>query len=175
MSFAGSMIIGYDTILDEILIHHSVPVAGLKSNALKTTLSITTKKETGYGDGEYGRDYIFRRVVEDAYKQIYKTMKPQLQYMMDIGQLRGLIYNGDVDLSCNFLGDAWFTDDLDLEVTNELTPWKFNDKVLGFAKEYEFGDLIFTTIKGSGHMVPQDKPEAAFIMIEKFLNKKPFR
>ncbi|GFY50080.1 lysosomal protective protein, partial [Trichonephila inaurata madagascariensis] len=87
------------------------------------------------------------RVVEDAYKQIYKTMKPQIQRLMNTGELRGLIYNGDIDMSCNFLGDAWFTDDLDLEVTKEYSPWGLNNEDFGYAKEYEYGDLIFTTIK----------------------------
>ena len=35
------------------------------------------------------------------------------------------MYNGDVDMACNFLMDEWFTDSLGLEVIEENRPWKY--------------------------------------------------
>ncbi|GFY50081.1 lysosomal protective protein [Trichonephila inaurata madagascariensis] len=89
--------------------------------------------------------------VEIGYKRVYNTMRPQMLKLIGSGKLRGLIYNGDVDMACNFLGDEWFSYNLGLKVTKDFRPWKFNDQVAGFVKNY--GKLTFMTIKGSGHMV----------------------
>ncbi|GIY64714.1 lysosomal protective protein [Caerostris darwini] len=106
-----------------------------------------------------------------GYNQLYYTMRPQILQLIGSGVLRGLIYNGDVDMACNFLGDEWFTYNLGLKVTKEFTPWKVDKQIAGFFKSY--GNLTFVTVKGSGHMVPQDKPAQAFKMIESFLSRKP--
>jgi len=49
--------------------------------------------------------------------------------------------------------------------------WKYGDQVGGWKKTYE--RLTFVTIRGSGHMVPQDKPGPALKMFYKFINGKP--
>lgn len=60
---------------------------------------------------------LFSTPVEDGYKRLYQTMRPQVLQLIKSGK-RGLIYNGDVDMACNFLGDEWFADGLDLKVFN---------------------------------------------------------
>lgn len=46
--------------------------------------------------------------VEMGYKNLYKTMKPQMTELLSSDKnLKALIYNGDVDMACNFLGDEW--------------------------------------------------------------------
>ncbi|XP_042900298.1 lysosomal protective protein [Parasteatoda tepidariorum] len=110
--------------------------------------------------------------VEIGYQRIYNTMVPQMLKLIGSGKLRGLIYNGDVDMACNFLGDEWFANELGLKVSKNYTPWKYNDQIAGFVKYYK--NLSYLTIKGSGHMVPQDKPGPAFHMISNFLSNKPF-
>lgn len=109
--------------------------------------------------------------VEIGYKRLYDTMRPQILKLIGSG-LRGLIYNGDVDMACNFLGDEWFANNLGLKVLSSYAPWKLNDQIGGFVKYYK--NLSFLTIRGSGHMVPQDKPAQAYHMISNFLNNKKF-
>jgi cathepsin A (carboxypeptidase C) len=48
--------------------------------------------------------------VETGYTTLYTTMKPQvLELLASPKNLKGLIYNGDVDMACNFLGDEWYS------------------------------------------------------------------
>ncbi|KAL4624345.1 lysosomal protective protein isoform X1 [Arapaima gigas] len=110
------------------------------------------------------------------YKRLYKDVKEQ--YLKLLGRLkyRVLVYNGDVDMACNFLGDEWFVESLQQEVQVNRRTWLFNtgvnQQVGGFVKE--FSNLAFLTVKGSGHMVPTDKPLAAFTMFSRFLKKQPY-
>jgi len=108
--------------------------------------------------------------VEIGYKRLYNTMRPQVLQLINSGKLRGLIYNGDVDMACNFLGDEWFSSALGLKVIENYEEWKYKDQVAGFVKYYD--RLTFLTVKGSGHMVPQDKPAEAFKMISSFLKNQ---
>uniref|UniRef100_A0A4Q8K548 Carboxypeptidase n=1 Tax=Liphistius sp. SGP-2016 TaxID=1905180 RepID=A0A4Q8K548_9ARAC len=110
--------------------------------------------------------------VQKGYQNLYSTMKPQVLKLIQSGQLRGLIYNGDVDMACNFLGDEWFADSLQLPVIEHYREWTFNEQIAGFVKRYQ--NLTFLTVKGSGHMVPQDKPGPAFKMISSFLYNKDY-
>ena len=102
------------------------------------------------------------------YKKTYKTVKPQVTELLQAGK-RGLIYNGDVDMDCNFMGGEWFVDDLGFQVTEERKEWLVNHQVAGWTKK--MGNLIFATVKGSGHMVPTDKPEAALALLHQLLEK----
>ena len=75
-----------------------------------------------------------------------------------------LVYNGDVDMVCNFLGDEWFSDSLALKVLSEYRAWHLGKQVAGYMKKYE--NLTFATVKGSGHMVPTDNPPAALALLQ---------
>jgi len=104
--------------------------------------------------------------VEQGYTNIYKTLRPQVRELLSAG-IRGLIYNGDVDMACNFLGDEWFADSVGQKLIADYQKWHSNGQVAGFVKHYE--KLIYMTVKGSGHMVPQDKPGPALQMFINFI------
>lgn len=104
--------------------------------------------------------------VESTYTIKYKTMKPQILELLK-AEKRGLIYNGDVDMACNFLGDEWFVDDLGLPLVSDYKEWHLKSQVAGYVKH--FNNLVYATVKGSGHMVPEDQPEAALALIVGFL------
>jgi len=104
------------------------------------------------------------------YNDIYSDMTPQMTYLLQ--HVPALIYNGDLDTVCNFLGDQWFAEHLNLEVTNSYGPWYIEDQIAGFAKSWV--NLTAITVKGSGHLVPQDQPEEAFALFQMFLNDEEF-
>jgi len=80
-----------------------------------------------------------------------------------------LIYAGDVDFICNYLGNKAWT--LGLEWKHQK---EFND-----AEEKEWGDkealvkssngFTFMQVYDAGHMVPSDKPKTALTMIKTFV------
>ncbi|XP_053145457.1 lysosomal protective protein-like isoform X2 [Hemicordylus capensis] len=115
--------------------------------------------------------------VNREYKRIYSTMRDQYLKLLSTQKYRILVYNGDVDMACNFLGDEWFVDSLHRQVKGPQRPWTYIEEngekqIGGFVKE--FTNIAFLTVKGSGHMVPMDKPDAAFAMFERFITQKPF-
>nr|XP_015220534.1 PREDICTED: lysosomal protective protein [Lepisosteus oculatus] len=101
---------------------------------------------------------------------------PCTNSLSSMQKYRVLVYNGDVDMACNFLGDEWFVESLQQEVQVNRRTWLYNNgdsqQVGGFVKE--FSNLAFVTVKGSGHMVPTDKPMAALTMFTRFLKKQPY-
>lgn len=107
--------------------------------------------------------------VSDGYTTLYTDLSPQILELVD-ANLRILIYNGDVDMACNFLGDQWFVDSLGLQLVSDYQKWHYNGQVAGFVKVFK--GLTFKTVKGSGHLVPQDKPEQALAMFIDFLQQK---
>lgn len=107
-----------------------------------------------------------------AYVMQYPTkdggLAPQIKSLMASKRnLTLMIYNGDVDSVCNFLGDEWFVDDLKAELIEDYKPWKVDGQVAGFFKVYK--GITYVTLRGSGHMVPGDKPKESLFMIEAFL------
>uniref|UniRef100_A0A914Y6Q1 Serine carboxypeptidase n=1 Tax=Panagrolaimus superbus TaxID=310955 RepID=A0A914Y6Q1_9BILA len=93
--------------------------------------------------------------------------------------LKILVYNGDTDSVCNYLGDQWFVEDLNLPYVGERADWHFMlqsdsiSEVAGSQQRFSMGtnssfiDLV--TIKGSGHMVPTDRPGQSLQMFANFI------
>lgn len=86
------------------------------------------------------------------------------------------LYNGDVDMACNFLGTERFVNRLgkylNFSESGSYRHWLLNGQVGGFAKDWsgERGKgLHFRTIRGAGHMVPTDKPDEAYYLIREHL------
>lgn len=105
------------------------------------------------------------------YTILYQTMKEVYLKLLALG-LRALVYNGDTDMACNFLGDQWFVEDLGLQMTTRYQTWIHEDQVAGFYQK--FGNITFLTVKGAGHMVPQWAPGAAFHMFQSFLKNSSY-
>ena len=106
-------------------------------------------------------------VVSSNYTMQNPSLKTQVAASIKAGK-RGLIYNGDTDLVCDFLGDEWFSDQLGFPQIGSYEAWYVNGQVAGFVKHYD--GFAYATIRGSGHTVPEYRPAAALFMIEAFLN-----
>uniref|UniRef100_A0A2K6G955 Carboxypeptidase n=1 Tax=Propithecus coquereli TaxID=379532 RepID=A0A2K6G955_PROCO len=116
-------------------------------------------------------------LVNLQYRRLYQSMNSQYLKLLNAQKYKILLYNGDVDMACNFMGDEWFVDSLNQKMEVQRRPWLVNygesgEQIAGFVKE--FSHIAFLTIKGAGHMVPTDKPLAAFTMFSRFLNKQPY-
>ncbi|GMT03357.1 hypothetical protein PENTCL1PPCAC_25531, partial [Pristionchus entomophagus] len=99
-------------------------------------------------------------------------------------KFRMLIYNGDADMACQFLGDQWFTEELaadtGMKTTKEFKYWKYKQlnpkstEVGGYSKTFSYKDgkviVDLLTIKGAGHLVPIDRPGPALQVINNFVH-----
>ena len=103
-----------------------------------------------------------------SYTSNYDSMTETVRYVLDHG-IKALIYNGDIDAVCNFLGDAWFAENLGYKTIKGYGPWFVDRQVGGFYTVYD--NFAFTTVRGSGHMVPTDKPAAGYHMFNTFIRK----
>lgn len=169
-------------------------------NAQMRKLSVMSKEEVGVVppciDATGATNYLNRPAVRKSlhippslptwaicsgtinYIKQYMTMKDVYKKLISANKYRILVYNGDVDMACNFLGDQWFVDSLGLKVVKPWGAWMYKEKdgskqVAGFRQIYE-NNVAFTTIKGAGHMVPTDKPIPALDMFTSFLQYKDF-
>ncbi|XP_051560097.1 lysosomal protective protein-like isoform X2 [Myxocyprinus asiaticus] len=110
-------------------------------------------------------------VVGSQYHTIYQTVKDVYEKLLALG-LRALVYNGDTDMACNFLGDQWFVEQLGQKATTEYQRWLYDNQIAGFYQQ--FGNITFLTVKGAGHMVPQWAPGPSLHMLQSFLSNKPY-
>lgn len=138
----------------------------LNSEAVKKALHISPKAQ----DWD-----ICSGVVGAHYKRVYDNMEAQYQKALN-HKLRVMVYNGDIDMACNFLGDEWFVDSLHADTTKSRSMWYYQDEndskqVAGFFKAFDH--LTYVTIRGAGHMVPSDKPRPALKMFINFVQNQP--
>ncbi|XP_027205130.2 lysosomal protective protein-like [Dermatophagoides pteronyssinus] len=107
------------------------------------------------------------------------TVHNEILKLIDLG-INGLIFAGDLDVVCNFIGIQWSIEDLRLLPINNHTYWKLNNnnnKIGGFYHNYRSmesngGYLTFATVRGAGHSSATDKPSETKDLFLKFLNKK---
>merc|ERR1712192_62963 len=110
-------------------------------------------------------------MIGQTYRHEYQEMD-DFYHTLLAKKIRILVYNGDLDLACNFLGDQWFVNRLQAPLKNAKRPWLVVDKqgqnqIAGFVKDFE--GISYMTVKGAGHMVPTDKPHESLEMLKRFL------
>ncbi|KAJ1427872.1 Serine carboxypeptidase, histidine active site [Sesbania bispinosa] len=85
---------------------------------------------------------------------------------------RALIFSGDHDMCVPFTGSQAWTRSVGYKIVDEWRPWFSNGQVAGFTQGYD-KNLTFLTIKGSGHTVPEYKPQEALDFYKRFLAGLP--
>ena len=98
-----------------------------------------------------------------------------------------LVYAGDVDFICNWMGNKAWTKELHWSGKDDFvnatdTTWSYiesgNDVAGGLARSAKAtkgdGSLTFLQVYEAGHMVPMDQPQAALAMLNTFIQKKDF-
>ena len=96
-----------------------------------------------------------------------KDFSPYVAEMLD-GGIPILIYAGDVDFICNYLGNQAWTYGLEWKggkAFRQATPHDWNG--VGLARTA--GDFTFLQVYDAGHMVPSDQPQVALDMIRTFV------
>ncbi|CAG2122120.1 unnamed protein product, partial [Medioppia subpectinata] len=107
--------------------------------------------------GAYDKTHAFTSQEEIAFDLIHKYK---------IG--RFVVYNGDLDIMCDFISDQRFVDGVAAATRSKklenYRKWtedgKPDGRIGGFVQHYENG-LSFVLVRNAGHMVPDNKPEAA--------------
>lgn len=99
---------------------------------------------------------------------IYRsTEKDLVSFYARVGRttsLRVLVYNGDTDPAINSFQAQNWTSSLGFNLTSPWRPWTIDGcrRMGGYVTRYGDQRLDYLTIRGSGHMVPQMKPAAAY-------------
>jgi len=102
------------------------------------------------------------------------TLYPEL-----MKKLRMILFNGDADACVPYNGYedllGILQDNKVLEQSVAWTPWYTRNRrtAAGYRTKYTVNgsdkDVTFMTIRLAGHMVPQFQPEAAFVMLQSFI------
>lgn len=109
-----------------------------------------------------------------SYKMTYPFLKggmgPSVETILKSPKnIKLLMFNGDVDIISNFVGNEWFAEDLKRKVTLTHRPWLVGNKLAGFIKKYD--RLTYITMKGAGHSPATEKPAECLQMFEQFLSE----
>ncbi|CAJ0935341.1 unnamed protein product, partial [Mesorhabditis belari] len=134
-----------------------------------------------------GKDGKVKEYVEcndDLYQQYNHSdklsMQPYFEYIFENWKnpLKILIYNGDVDTVCNYLGDMKFVQRIAGKYNfkeSDRTRWNFRGLTAGWQQRFTKDQIIIDmlTVKGAGHFVPNDRGGASVQMITGFFSHNP--
>lgn len=102
-----------------------------------------------------------------------KNFAPYVADLLNAG-IPALIYAGDVDFVCNYLGNRAWTLKLDWDHKPDFNAAQEKDWNGGGGLARSSNGLTFLQVYDAGHMVPTDQPEQALHMITQFLNGQAF-
>jgi serine carboxypeptidase-like clade 1 len=110
-----------------------------------------------------------------VYVPTERDVRPFYIDLLQNTNVRLLVYNGDADPSLSSFRTqaAWFpylkTQQVPLH--QSWRPWTLDGKsdVRGYVQEWQNNQFAFLTIRGSGHMVPEFRSEAAFAFMQSWI------
>ncbi|ODV96937.1 hypothetical protein PACTADRAFT_38824 [Pachysolen tannophilus NRRL Y-2460] len=102
-------------------------------------------------------------------------MKPYFKKVTELldGGLPVLIYAGDKDFICNWLGNQAWTNSLpwsgaDSFQASKVKSWAVDGKEAGKVKNSDI--FTFMRVYGGGHMVPYDQPESSLALVNTWIS-----
>mmetsp|Transcript_13756 Transcript_13756/g.47975 ORF Transcript_13756/g.47975 Transcript_13756/m.47975 type:complete len:450 (-) Transcript_13756:97-1446(-) len=106
-----------------------------------------------------------------------KDMQQNIPPLLEDG-VRVLIYAGDLDFICNWLGNHAWTKALPWSGkagfnAAPMSPWHVDGVEKGQFQTYKA--FTFLRVYDAGHMVPMDQPEAALSLLEHLLKDQPWK
>jgi len=138
----------------------------LNLESTRDALHVTSKSADKWSSCNYSINKMFS-------SDWMADLSPKVSDMLE-GGIPVLIYAGDVDFICNYMGNRAWTLDLEWKHKQE-----FND-----AEDHEWGEkyglaktshgFSFLQVYDAGHMVPSDQPEVSLKMIDGFVNGEAF-
>ncbi|XP_071690082.1 serine carboxypeptidase-like 18 [Rutidosis leptorrhynchoides] len=83
-----------------------------------------------------------------------------------------LILSADLDMTFPYVGTQQWIKSLNLPVESPWNPWFVNRQVAGYREKYVKNEysLTYATVKGSGHSIPLNKPEEAWVILDGWLS-----
>lgn len=103
--------------------------------------------------------------------------KPFQQYVTELvdRDIPVLIYAGDKDFICNWLGNKAWTDALPWKGHEEyeplpLKPWTSNESSDNYGEVKSYGSLTFLRVYDAGHMVPHYQPKPSLEMVNRWIS-----
>ena len=90
-------------------------------------------------------------------------------YMKNLKNFKVWFFSGTEDMAVDTLGSLRWIEKLNLNIKKEWRQWKCDEQIAGMVQDYDYG-FTFVTVKGAGHMVPQDKRKEAKVMFDAFIN-----
>ena len=82
--------------------------------------------------------------------------------------LKVWVYSGDQDAAIPTLGTIRWIHNLGYNIIEDWKKWIVDNQVAGMTILYDYG-IRFISIKGAGHMVPQDKRKQAKVLFDAFI------
>lgn len=111
------------------------------------------------------------QAIHYSQKDLMASMLPVYSQLLATGNLRILVYSGDVDGIVPVVGTRRWTAGLGLKTTQPWRPWfSPTQQVGGYIVEYD--GLTFATVRNAGHMVPYVQPERMFHLFTSFINSR---
>ncbi|CAI9104979.1 OLC1v1003785C1 [Oldenlandia corymbosa var. corymbosa] len=110
---------------------------------------------------------VYRAMIKDW----MKNLEVKIPELLEDG-IRGLLYAGEFDLICNWLGNWNWVHAMEWSGQKDFvgapeSPFVVDGKEAGLQKNY--GPLTFLKVHDAGHMVPMDQPKAALEMLQKWM------
>lgn len=142
------------------------------SDADRYLNSAAVRKALGVGDAQWQECNML--VHAAFYGDFMRDFSLKLVPLLE-DDIRVMIYAGDRDLICNWLGNRRWVDQLQWAGTEgwaqaQDKPWVVKGRQAGLVTNFD--TLTFVKIADAGHMAPMDQPVALLDMISRFMYGK---